>query len=98
MAQGQPHQIFYPPPEKPDLNNRRDELVFGTHAKRHHITGLPLEMGSGALPPDEQARRIQFPQIAATQGQAAADAMLVKLNGAASAPSSTASTLQKGSI
>jgi hypothetical protein len=59
-----------------------EKLVFGSDAKRHEITGMILEQGSGALPPDEQARLIHLPQIAATQGQAAADAMLIKLTAA----------------
>ena len=78
MAQGHSHQIFYPPPDKPEVNNH-EARTYGIHAKRHPVTGLPLEMGSGALSPDEQARRIHLPEIARTQGQAAADAMLIKL-------------------
>jgi hypothetical protein len=59
-----------------------EKLVFGSDAKRHEITGMVLEQGSGALPPDDQARRVHLPIVALTQGQAAADAMLIKLNAA----------------
>ena len=57
-----------------------EKLVFGSNATRHLITGLPLEMGSGALPPYEQALRVHLPYIAQTQGPAVAEAMLIKLN------------------
>jgi hypothetical protein len=46
-----------------------EQAVFGVDAKRHEITGMVLEQGSGALPPDEQARLVHLPQIAATQGR-----------------------------
>lgn len=59
-----------------------EQAVFGVDAKRHPITGMVLEQGSGALTPDEQARRVHLPHIAATQGRAAADAMLIKLTAA----------------
>lgn len=57
-----------------------EKLVFGSDAKRHEITGMILESGSGALSPDDQARRVHLPLIALTQGQAAADAMRIKLD------------------
>ena len=60
-----------------------EKLVFGSNAKRHEITGLPIELGSGALPPDEQARRVHLPYIARTQGISVAEAMLVELDAAA---------------
>jgi len=41
-----------------------------------------LEQGSGALSPDDQARRVHLPYIASTQGAAVADAMLIKINAA----------------
>lgn len=45
----------------------------------HPITGMALEDGSGALPDDLQAERIQIPYVRLTLGYAAADAMLRKL-------------------
>lgn len=48
-------------------------------AEVHPITGMPLEDGHGCLPPDMQARNVHVPYIRATQGDAAADAMLAKL-------------------
>jgi hypothetical protein len=57
-----------------------DLLVHGIDARRHEITSMFLEDGSGALLPDEQARRIHVPYIRQTQGDAAAQAMLNKLN------------------
>jgi hypothetical protein len=84
MVQGNPHQIFYPPPESTDpAMNNRDRLVFGAHARTHPITGMVLEMGSGAHSPDDQARLVHLPFIAATQGTAAAAAMKLKLDAAA---------------
>jgi hypothetical protein len=59
-----------------------EKLVFGSDAKRHEITGMILEQGSGALSPDDQARRVHLPYIASTQGAAVADAMLIKINAA----------------
>ena len=59
-----------------------EKLVFGSDAERHPITGLPIELGSGALPPDEQARRVHLPYIARTQGISVAEAMLVELDAA----------------
>ena len=56
-----------------------EKLVFGHDAKRHEITGMILEQGSGALSPDEQAKRLHLPYIASTQGAAVAEAMLIKL-------------------
>ena len=60
-----------------------EKAVFGDNAERHPITGLPIELGSGALPPDEQARRVHLPYIARTQGISVAEAMLVELDAAA---------------
>jgi hypothetical protein len=57
-----------------------EQAVFGSDASRHPITLMPLEQGIGALPLDEQARRIHLPYIARTQGLAVAEAMLIKLN------------------
>jgi|SRR5580704_1215241 dihydropteroate synthase len=57
-----------------------EKLVFGSGAKRHEITGMILEQGSGALSPDEQARIVHLPHIALTEGIDAARAMLVRLD------------------
>jgi len=46
----------------------------------HGITGMALEDGSGAWSDDDQAYRIHVPYIRQTQGDAAANAMLAKLN------------------
>ena len=59
-----------------------EKAVFGSDAKRHEITGMILEQGSGALPADEQARRVHLPYIASTQGAAVAADLLNKLNAA----------------
>jgi hypothetical protein len=59
-----------------------EKAVFGSDAKRHEVTGMILEKGSGSLSPDLQARRVHLPYIASTQGAAVADAMLIKLNAA----------------
>jgi hypothetical protein len=69
----------YPLQTNPDLS-REQQQVFGVDAVLHEVTGLPLEMGSGALPPDDQARLIHLQVIHATKGPAAAAAMLAKLN------------------
>ena len=69
-----------------------EKLVFGSDAKRHEITGMILEQGSGALSPDEQAWRVHLPEIARTQGQAAAQAMLARLDAAKVAVPPTAGT------
>jgi hypothetical protein len=55
-------------------------LCFGADAVRHPVSGMLLEQGSGALPPDEQARRIHLPYIARTQGAAAAQVVALKLD------------------
>ena len=57
-----------------------EQAVFGSDAVRHPVTGLPLEQGSGALGPDEQARRVHLPYILRTQGPAAAQAVALKLD------------------
>jgi hypothetical protein len=75
---------YIPPPAvgppNPDLHVHQQQ-VFGVDAKLHPITGLVVEQGSGALPPDEQALFVHVPYILKTQGKAAADAMLLKLSG-----------------
>jgi hypothetical protein len=78
MAQGNPHQIFYGPPDKSEMG-RHEQQVFGAHARRHPITDMPLEMGSGALLPDEQALRVHLPEIERTRGKEVADAMRIRL-------------------
>ena len=45
-----------------------ERLVFGQDAQLHPITHLPIERGSGALSPDDQAMRVHLPYIAQTQG------------------------------
>jgi hypothetical protein len=52
------------------------------YSERHRITGYPLECGHGALPPDEQARRLHLPDILRMEGPAAAAAMRIKLDAA----------------
>lgn len=58
-----------------------EQAVFGD-AKRHPITDMILEQGSGALSPYDQAVRVHLPQIAATQGIEVAAAMRIKLDAA----------------
>jgi hypothetical protein len=60
-----------------------EKITFGHDAKRHPITGLVLEQGSGCLSPDDQARIVHLPYIAETEGVEAAQAMLTKLDAAA---------------
>ena len=72
--------------------NEIEKAICGADAKRHPITGMVLEQGSGALSPDEQARRVHLPEIARTQGQAAAQAMLARLDAAKVAVPPTAGT------
>lgn len=67
-------------PQPHDPLTEADKLTFG-ETQRHPITALPLEIGSGALPPNQQAL-IQCDYIEATQGAAAADAMRKKLTDA----------------
>jgi hypothetical protein len=59
--------------------------ALGLGAKYHPITRMVLEQGSGALDPDAQARVLHVPIIARTEGEAAAAAMLAKLDAAAKA-------------
>jgi len=67
----------YPLQVNPDLS-REQQQVFGVDAVRHPITGMVLEQGSGALPPDEQAR--QHLQVIHKTDPAKAAAMFAKLN------------------
>jgi hypothetical protein len=59
-----------------------EKAVFGADARRHEITGLVLEQGSGCLPDDIQARVLHIPLVAATQGKDVAAAMLIRLDAA----------------
>jgi hypothetical protein len=63
-----------------------EKITFGHNAKRHPITGLVLEQGSGCLSPDDQARIVHLPYIAQTEGVEAARAMLTKLDAAKVGP------------
>lgn len=60
-----------------------ERAVFGEAARRHEITGMVLENGSGCLSDDQQARLIHLPEVARTQGRDVAEAMLIKLDAAA---------------
>jgi hypothetical protein len=54
--------------------SKRDYLVWGYDLILHPVTGEPIERGSGALSPNEQARRVHLKTIAQTRGpEAAAD-------------------------
>jgi hypothetical protein len=57
-----------------------EKHVFGADAQRHPITGEPLEMGSGALPPDVQAAVVHIALIEVRDGKAAADIVRQKLD------------------
>jgi hypothetical protein len=56
-----------------------EKQTFGPDARRHPVTGHPLEMGSGALSELEQGYN-HLRVILQTEGKAAADAMRGKLN------------------
>jgi hypothetical protein len=73
-----------PKPGEPTVEqvDRMTTLVFGPDVKLHPITRRPLENGSGALPPDDQARHVHVPHILKTHGIAAARAVLAKLDAA----------------
>jgi hypothetical protein len=49
-----------------------EKLVFGADAKRHPVTGIPLETGIGAAPENAQARN-HLLTIAEIQGASAAE-------------------------
>jgi hypothetical protein len=58
-----------------------DELsALGLNSKYHPITGMALEEGAGAWSPDRQARELHILIIAKRDGEAAAKAMLAKLD------------------
>lgn len=69
-----------------DTVDRMTQAVFGHDVKFHEITKLPLQQGSGALSPDEQALRDHLPLIAQRDGLAAAQVMHAKLMAAKDAP------------
>jgi hypothetical protein len=55
-----------------------EKAVYGADARRHPLTGLPLESGIGCAPADVQALG-HLTVIEETEGKAAADAMRKKL-------------------
>jgi hypothetical protein len=44
--------------------NRDEARIYGANARRHPVTGMPLEQGSGCLPDDHQAVLVHLPEIA----------------------------------
>jgi hypothetical protein len=54
--------------------------TFGVDSYRHSITGEPVEVGSGALPPDQQAALVHVLEIERREGKAAADEVRQKLS------------------
>jgi hypothetical protein len=74
-----PYPYTFPAQANPDLS-REQQQVFGVDAILHEISGMPIEMGSGCLSPDEQVLRVHLPEIARIKGRAAAEAMLIRLN------------------
>jgi hypothetical protein len=62
-----------------DKVDRMTLAVYGADVKFHEITGLPLQQGSGCMPPDEQALKTHLPLIAQRDGVAVAQAMHAKL-------------------
>jgi hypothetical protein len=57
-----------------------DEVrIYGSASYRHAVTGLPVELGSGALPPDVQALVVHCPEIERREGKAVADEVRRKL-------------------
>lgn len=63
-----------------------EQIAFGVDARRHKVTGLVLEQGSGCLSDDDQARLVHLPEIARTEGVEAARAMQIKLDAAKAGP------------
>jgi hypothetical protein len=57
-----------------------EQTALGLNTKYHEITGLPIEDGAGAWAPDRQARELHIPIIAKRDGEAAAAAVLAKLD------------------
>ena len=79
-------RLLFPPPANIELENLRDQHVFGIDARVHRVTGLPIEQGSGALSVDEQVQRVHLPYIHFTYGPEAAAAMRLRLQRAANKP------------
>jgi hypothetical protein len=60
--------------------NEMEKKVFGANARRHPITGMVLECGSGALPDEVQAAVVHVAEIERQFGKEAADAVRAKLH------------------
>ena len=56
-----------------------EQAVFGSDARRHPVTRMILEGGSGSLNALDQALRIHLPEIERTRGKDVADAMRIWL-------------------
>ena len=65
-----------PDPAEPLTVTERN--VFGANARRHPVTGIPLEQGHGALPEKLQAAQ-HLKLIEEAHGKAAADAVRKRL-------------------
>jgi hypothetical protein len=57
-----------------------EQTALGLNTKYHPLTKLPLEDGAGAWAPERQARELHIPIIAKRDGEAAAAAVLAKLD------------------
>ena len=66
------------PPDPKDPLTETEKKVFGEDARRHPVTGFPIERGSGALPERMQAQN-HIRHVAETEGPEAADAMRKRL-------------------
>jgi hypothetical protein len=55
-----------------------ERRTFGD-TTRHWLTGEPIELGSGALSPDEQAERVHIPLIAIRDGEEVANELRRRL-------------------
>jgi hypothetical protein len=53
--------------------------IYGANARRHPITGMCLEQGSGCLPDDIQAALVHIPEIRRQHGEKVAEAAARKL-------------------
>ncbi len=78
-----------------DKVDRTTQAVFGADVKFHEITGLPLQQGSGCMPPDEQALKTHLPLIAQRDGLEAAQAMYAKLMAAKDGPAAAAAMVER---
>jgi hypothetical protein len=70
---------YYPRDGRNPALSLPEAIVFGDDATLHPITHMPLEQGSGALSPRDQAFLVHLPELARLHGKAAADAMRQKL-------------------